>query len=272
MDERERNRFYNQERDRFWNRDDMKSREGRDRDHRDWGSRERQQHMPSRNLGYGGFEPSSGYPGPFGWAHDPDVDRDFNPDRDRERHYEGSRNYGQRDERSGHRSYGYPAQRYDRDEYRGYQGESRGYQGESRGSERGREHESFGQQLREGAQNIVRKVKRAFRGPKGYKRSDERIREDVNDRLAQQDHFDPSEIEVQVANGEVTLTGTVRHRHEKFLAEEIADDVSGVGDVHNQLRVQREPTTPGIGGSADTSQSTGTPAGTEAARNRNARA
>jgi osmotically-inducible protein OsmY len=95
---------------------------------------------------------------------------------------------------------------------------------------------------------MIGRVKRAFRGPKGYKRTDERIREDVNDRLAQQDEFDPSEIEVRVENGDVTLTGSVRSRHEKFRAEEIADEVSGVNDVHNQLRI----------GSAQTQQTTGT--------------
>jgi osmotically-inducible protein OsmY len=51
---------------------------------------------------------------------------------------------------------------------------------------------------------------------------------------------DPSEIEVSVSNGEVTLTGTVETRQMKFIAEETADDVPGVHDVHNQLRVQRQ--------------------------------
>jgi osmotically-inducible protein OsmY len=83
-------------------------------------------------------------------------------------------------------------------------------------------------------------VKRAFRGPKNYKRSDERIHEDVSDRLAHQDDVDPSDIEVAVSSGEVTLTGTVQTRREKFLAEEIADDVGGVTEVHNLLRVRRE--------------------------------
>lgn len=46
-------------------------------------------------------------------------------------------------------------------------------------------HESFGHQLREAGQKIARSVKRAFRGPKGYKRSDDRIREDVSDRLGE---------------------------------------------------------------------------------------
>jgi len=132
---------------------------------------------------------------------------------------------------------------------------------------RERESENFGQQLRDAGQQIVRKVKRVFRGPKGYKRSDERVREDVNDRLAQQDDFDPSEIEVSVSNGEVTLIGSVQSRHEKFLAEEIADDVSGVNDVHNQLRVRRD--TQATGATTNVGAQAGA---TEAARNRNARA
>jgi osmotically-inducible protein OsmY len=102
-----------------------------------------------------------------------------------------------------------------------------------------REEEGWGEQIRQAGQQVVRSVKRVFRGPKGYKRSDERIREDVNDRLAQQFDFDPSDVEVQVSAGEVTLTGSVQSRHEKFLAEEIADDVGGVNEVHNQLRVRR---------------------------------
>lgn len=103
-----------------------------------------------------------------------------------------------------------------------------------------RQEESVGQQLREAGQRIARTVKRAFRGPKGYKRSDERIREDISDRMGEHDDIDCSDIEVNVINGEVTLTGTVNTRREKFLAEEIADDVSGVNDVQNHVRVRRE--------------------------------
>jgi hypothetical protein len=79
----------------------------------------------------------------------------------------------------------------------------------------------------------------AGRGPKGWQRSDERIREDINERLTDHPHIDASEIEVQVQGGEVTLTGTVDERNAKRLAEDIAESVSGVRDVHNQLRVQQ---------------------------------
>jgi len=74
------------------------------------------------------------------------------------------------------------------------------------------------------------------RGPKNYARSDERIREDVNDRLTEDVWIDASEIEVSVADGEVTLAGTVEDRRGKRRAEDIADGVSGVKHVQNNLR------------------------------------
>lgn len=131
-----------------------------------------------------------------------------------------------------------------------------------------REEEGWGEQIRHAGQQVVNRVKRAFRGPKGYKRSDERIREDVNDRLAQQYDFDPSDVEVQVSGGEVTLTGTVQSRHEKFVAEEIADDVSGVSEVHNQLRVRSEDQTSTTGISSSTTSAASTTL-VEGQKNRN---
>jgi len=77
----------------------------------------------------------------------------------------------------------------------------------------------------------------AGRGPKGYRRSDDRIREDVCDRLSWNDEVDATEITVRVSNCEVTLEGTVETRHMKRLAEDISEDVPGVLDVHNKLRV-----------------------------------
>ena len=76
------------------------------------------------------------------------------------------------------------------------------------------------------------------RGPKGYVRSDERIKEDVSDRLEQHGEIDASEIEVQVSHGEVTLEGTVEDRRTKRLAEDIIEICPGVKQVHNRIRVQ----------------------------------
>jgi hypothetical protein len=74
------------------------------------------------------------------------------------------------------------------------------------------------------------------KGPKGYTRSDDRICEDVCDRLSDDDQVDASDISVSVSNGEVTLEGSVSDRRAKHRAEDLADAVSGVSDVHNRLR------------------------------------
>jgi len=76
------------------------------------------------------------------------------------------------------------------------------------------------------------------RAPRGYQRSDERIREDVCDTLTEADDVDPSQIDVAVVSGTVTLTGTVENRYEKRRAEDLAESVSGVRDVQNHLRLQ----------------------------------
>ncbi|HYH16593.1 MAG TPA: BON domain-containing protein [Flavisolibacter sp.] len=77
------------------------------------------------------------------------------------------------------------------------------------------------------------------KGPRGYQRSDERIREDVCDRLADDDMLDASEIEVQVNGSEVILTGTVLSREAKRHAEDLAESISGVRNVENRIRVGR---------------------------------
>lgn len=76
------------------------------------------------------------------------------------------------------------------------------------------------------------------KGPSGYSRSDERVREDVCDRLTDDDDVDATSIEVAVKNGEVILTGTVPDKRSKRRAEDCAEQVSGVKDVQNQLRVR----------------------------------
>jgi osmotically-inducible protein OsmY len=76
------------------------------------------------------------------------------------------------------------------------------------------------------------------RGPRGYTRSDDRIKEDVNDRLTDHPMIDASDIEVVVNDCEVTLTGTVDSRMTKRRAEDVAEDVLGVRHVQNNLRVR----------------------------------
>jgi osmotically-inducible protein OsmY len=76
------------------------------------------------------------------------------------------------------------------------------------------------------------------RGPSDYTRSDERIKEDANDRLTEDWRLDASNITVTVEQGEISLNGTVTSREAKRRAEDVVDDISGVKHVQNNLRVQ----------------------------------
>ena len=85
------------------------------------------------------------------------------------------------------------------------------------------------------------------RGPRDYQRSDERICEEINERLTAHGLIDATDIECRVQNGEVTLTGFVDSRAAKRAAEDLAESVSGVRDVHNQLRVRSQADDEGVG-------------------------
>lgn len=76
------------------------------------------------------------------------------------------------------------------------------------------------------------------KGPRGYKRQDERITEDVNERLTQDPHIDAEDIEVSVSSGEVTLEGTVEDRRSKRMVEDLVEQISGVKNVINHLRLK----------------------------------
>lgn len=75
------------------------------------------------------------------------------------------------------------------------------------------------------------------RGPRNYRRTDERIHEDVCERLTDDPRVDAFDIEVRVKDGEVTLAGNVTSREQKRRAEDVAALVTGVRDVVNELRV-----------------------------------
>jgi hypothetical protein len=74
-------------------------------------------------------------------------------------------------------------------------------------------------------------------GPKNYRRSDERLTEEINERLTDDDNLDATEITVRVVDGRVTLEGSVDQRWMKHLAEDIADACSGVKEVDNRITV-----------------------------------
>lgn len=77
------------------------------------------------------------------------------------------------------------------------------------------------------------------RGPKGWKRSDERIKDDVSESLERHPDIDASEIEVNVKDGIVILSGSVDHRRSKRLAEDMIETISGVKDIRNELSVNQ---------------------------------
>ncbi len=81
------------------------------------------------------------------------------------------------------------------------------------------------------------------KGPKGYTRSDDRIKEDVCERFSDDDFLDASNIEISVDDGEVTLSGEVSDRRAKRMAEDLAEECSGVKNVQNNIRVRQETTT-----------------------------
>ena len=73
-------------------------------------------------------------------------------------------------------------------------------------------------------------------------KEDARIRTEVSACLTDDWYVDGTEITVSVDNGEVTLEGVVENRAEKRLAEDCADSVPGVVDVHNRLRIRQAET------------------------------
>ena len=83
----------------------------------------------------------------------------------------------------------------------------------------------------------VRRGEHRGRGPRNYLRQDDRICEDINQLLTDDALIDASEIEVAVKDREVTLSGTVRDRHAKRRAEDLAESVSGILHVQNNLRI-----------------------------------
>lgn len=76
-------------------------------------------------------------------------------------------------------------------------------------------------------------------GPKGYLRSDERLREDISARLMEARHVDSSDVTVEVLGAKVVLDGTVPARPMKHAIEDLVDDCPGVQDIDSRIRVRR---------------------------------
>ena len=87
--------------------------------------------------------------------------------------------------------------------------------------------------------NLPAGVTHRGKGPRSYQRSDERIREDIEDILMEDPYVDASDIEVEVQNGEVILKGMVENKLAKRRVETLVDAVAGVKQTENRLRSRR---------------------------------
>ena len=87
------------------------------------------------------------------------------------------------------------------------------------------------------------------KGPKGYKRSPERIREEACELLARDWDLDASDIEVLIEGNCLVLKGEVSSRKDKRHAEALVENIMGVDDVINQIKIKKavEGWIPGIG-------------------------
>ena len=77
----------------------------------------------------------------------------------------------------------------------------------------------------------------ARRMARAYRRTDERIRDDVCERLSHSNEVDPTDVTVAVRDGVVTLEGSVPVRPMRYALEDIAARCLGVIDVDNRVRV-----------------------------------
>lgn len=203
-------------------------------------SRSRERSTQSRRDESIGFSYASREGGVHGDRRRNELDRQSRRDRS-ESYYGDARRISLEDEENfrGYTSENYPGYRemYRRGDYpETYRSAMSGYISEHVGHDRGRRdyfHTGSEGNLY-GSQFGLYKGK----GPRNYKRSDERIREEIIDRLTDDPWVDAVEIETDVKNREVILTGTVNDKSGKRRAEDIAESVSGVANVENKLRLR----------------------------------
>jgi hypothetical protein len=165
--------------------------------------------------------------------------------------FDGSRERGRstRDDRYTQREDGFGSSPYDSGDFGGWYGGDTGMgdPGSSQfGTPPGGDWQSgYGQEprFRDRDASESRRFSDAGRfsgqGPRGYQRSDERIREDVCELLTRHGAIDASDMDVDVHAGTVVLRGTTDSGRIRRLTEELVEELPGVRDVQNELRVRR---------------------------------
>ena len=206
-------RFRNQRSD--WNRNDWNSNQNQWRNtSQDWNQRNSSQDWNQRNAGsnYG----SSNQYGRRDYDQYGSYGSGYQGDRQNMRgsiYGDDTRNYGNANQGA-----------FDRNWWEKTKDEVSSWFGDSDAERRRRQDEQVGGQHK-------------GKGPRGYQRSEERIKEDVCDRLCDHPAIDASNINIEVSGTEVVLTGTVASKDEKRRAEDIAESVSGVRNVENRIKV-----------------------------------
>jgi osmotically-inducible protein OsmY len=77
------------------------------------------------------------------------------------------------------------------------------------------------------------------KGPRNYRRSDERLKELICERLTADPHVDATDIVIEVRDSEAIIGGTVNDKQMKRRAEEIIDEIKGITQVENRIRVNK---------------------------------
>lgn len=88
-----------------------------------------------------------------------------------------------------------------------------------------------------GGAQLNHDISQRGKGPRGYTRSDDSIYEDVCLTLERSPDVDARGIEVSVKDGCIYLNGNVSSRNAKRMAELEVENISGVKDVQNLLRI-----------------------------------
>ena len=219
----------------------------------------------SRGASGGGRQWQPGMPGSQGQAsqyqraqghgsHDDYGMRNYDTQRAGE--YDQRSMSGQQYGYSGQQDYGFGGQPYTRQSYGSgadpNQARTTGLSGQDYGGQDFGGRSSYGPQgdMGQMGQSGTRSMGHRGKGPKNYSRSDERIREDLNERLTESDEIDASGISVEVNNGIATLTGVVEERWMKHRVEDLAESCSGVRDVTNQITVKSQSSSQGMPGSS----------------------
>ncbi len=74
------------------------------------------------------------------------------------------------------------------------------------------------------------------KGPRSYQRTDERILEDIVEKVSSRG-IDASDVEIRIDKGDVRLSGSMPGRQSRRVLEDIVEDVAGVRNVENGIRV-----------------------------------